>query len=402
MRHRVVIVGSSVGGVRTARALRAEGYTGHFTLVGEEPELPYDRPPLSKQVLTGAWPAERAGLLTAQAAADAGIELRLGVAARSLDTEARQVHLAGGEVLSYDDLVIATGASARPSPWQPESGVYTLRTLADCLTLKKCFASGASVVMIGGGFIGAEAAAAARSAGCHVTIVDAVANPMERAAGPVVGALLAEVQCRNGVRTRFGAGVQSVTGRAGDLVVTLSDDSVLRAEAVVVGIGARPNDQWLQGSGLTIEDGVVCDAYLAAAGAAHVFAIGDVARWAHPELHAQVRSEHWTNAADQARSVARTIARPGAREPYQPSDYIWSDQYDWKLQLAGQRACAVAEWVVGVLGAQRPQVAVLHGDAAGRLCAAVCLNWPKAFVQCRRLLDERAPVARARELLGGP
>jgi phthalate 3,4-dioxygenase ferredoxin reductase subunit len=395
-------VGSSVGGVRTARALRTEGFTGLITLVGEEPELPYDRPPLSKQVLTGAWPTERAGLLTAQAAADAGIELRLGVAARSLDTEARQVHLADGEVLPYDDLVIATGASARPSPWQPESGVYTLRTLADCRTLKKCFADGASVVMIGGGFIGAEAAAAARSAGCDVTLVDAVAVPMERAAGPVVGALLADVQRRNGTRTRFGVGVRSVTGRAGDLVVTLSDASVVRAEAVVVGIGAIPNDQWLQGSGLTVEDGVVCDAYLAAAGATHAYAIGDVARWPHPELDAEVRSEHWTNAADQARCVARTIARAGAREAYQPSDYIWSDQYDWKLQLAGQRSRAVAEWVIGTPGAERPRVTVLHGDAAGRLCGAVCLNWPKAFVQCRRLVDERAPVARARELLGAP
>jgi phthalate 3,4-dioxygenase ferredoxin reductase subunit len=402
VRHRVVIVGASVGGVRTARALRAEGFTGPITLVGEEPELPYDRPPLSKQVLTGAWPAERAGLLTAQAAADAGVELRLGEAARSLDTEARRVHLADGEVLPYDDLVIATGASARPSPWQPESGVYTLRTLADCRTLKKCFADGASVVMIGGGFIGAEAAAAARSAGCDVTLVDAVAVPMERAAGPVVGALLADVQRRNGTRTRFGVGVRSVTGRAGDLVVTLSDASVVRAEAVVVGIGAIPNDQWLQGSGLTIEDGVVCDAYLEAAGVTHVFAIGDVARWPHPELDAQVRSEHWTNAADQARCVARAIARPGARERYQPSDYIWSDQYDWKLQLAGQRSRAVAEWVIGTADAQRPRVTVLHEDAAGQLCGAVCLNWPKAFVQCRRLLDERAPVARARELLGGP
>jgi NADPH-dependent 2,4-dienoyl-CoA reductase/sulfur reductase-like enzyme len=402
VRHRVVIVGSSVGGVRTARALRAEGYTGHITLVGEEPGMPYDRPPLSKQVLTGAWPTERAGLLTAQAAEDAGIELRLGVAARSLDPEARQVHLADGEVLPYDDLVIATGASARPSPWQPESGVYTLRTLADCLTLKTCFADGAAVAMIGGGFIGAEAAAAARSAGCDVTLIDAVALPMERAAGPMVGALLADVQRGHGVRTRFGVGVQSVTGRAGDLVVTLSDASVVRAEAVVVGIGALPNDQWLQGSGLTIEDGVVCDAYLAATGATHVYAIGDVARWPHPELDAEVRSEHWTNAADQARCVARTIALAGAREAYQPSDYIWSDQYDWKLQLAGQRSRAVAEWAIGTADAQRPRVTVLHEDAAGRLCGAVCLNWPKAFVQCRRLLDERVPVARARELLGGP
>jgi NADPH-dependent 2,4-dienoyl-CoA reductase/sulfur reductase-like enzyme len=401
MRHGVVIVGSSVGGVRAARALRAEGYPGRIVLAGEEHEPPYDRPPLSKQVLTGVWPAERACLLTAQDAAAAGIELRPGMAARALDLAARRVQLADGTSLPYDDLVIATGASPRPSPWQPESGLYLLRTLADCLALRKRFADGASVVMIGGGFIGAEAAAAAWSAGCEVTLVDPVPVPMERAAGSVVGALLADVHRRNGVRTRFGVGVQSVSGRAGDLAVVLSDGSVLRAETVVVGIGAIPNDQWLQDSGLAVEDGVVCDAYLAAAGAAHVFAVGDVARWPHPGLDAMVRSEHWTNAADQARCVARNIARPGAREAYQPSDYVWSDQYDWKLQLAGQRARAVAEWIIGTPDADRPRVAVLHADAAGGLCAAVCLNWPKAFVQCRRLLDERAPAAQAREVLGG-
>ncbi len=401
MQHGVVIVGSSVAGVRTARALRSEGYLARITLVGEEPELPYDRPPLSKQVLSGSWPAERAGLLTMQAAADAGIELRLGVPARALDPEARLVQLADGESLPYDDLVIATGASARPSPWQAESGIFQLRTMADCRALKERFTDGATIVMIGGGFIGAETAAAARSAGCEVTVVDAVPVPMERAAGPVVGALLADVHRRNGVRTRFGVGVQSVSGRAGDLSVTLSDGSVLRAATVVVGIGAVPNDQWLQGSGLAIEDGVTCDAYLAAAGAAHVLAVGDVARWPHPELGAWVRSEHWTNAADQARCAARNIARRDAREAYQPSDYIWSDQYDWKLQLAGQRARAVAEWVIGAPGAPRPKVATLHADAAGLLCAVTCLNWAKAFVQCLRLLGERATAVRARELVGG-
>jgi phthalate 3,4-dioxygenase ferredoxin reductase subunit len=401
MRHGVVIVGSSVGGVRAARTLRAEGCQGRVTLVGEEPELPYDRPPLSKQVLTGAWPAERAALLTAQAAADAGIELRLGAPAQALDPKARLVRLATGESLPYDDLVIATGASARPSPWRPPSGVYLLRTLADCLALRKRFAGGGTVVMIGAGFIGAEAAAAARSAGCDVTLVDPVPVPMERAVGPVVGTLLADVHRRHGVRTRFGVGVQTVSGQAGDLTVTLTDGSELRAETVTVGIGAIPNDQWLHGSGLLVDDGVVCDAYLAAVGTEHVFAVGDVARWPHPEPAALVRSEHWTSAADQARCVARNIARPGTPEPFQPSDYVWSDQYDWKVQLAGHRARAVAEWTIGAPRAERPQVTVLHADAAGRLCAAVCLNWAKAFVQCRRLLDERAPAAQARDLLSG-
>jgi phthalate 3,4-dioxygenase ferredoxin reductase subunit len=247
-----VIVGSSVGGVRTAKALRAEGYGGRVILAGEEPGLPCDRPPLSKQVLSGAWPPERAALLSAQAAAADDIELRLGVPAVALDVSARQVRLADGTRLPYDDLVIATGASPRPSPWRPESGVYQLRTLADCLALREQFAGAGSIVMIGSGFIGAEAAAAARSAGCDVTLVDPVLVPMERAAGSMVGALLAGLQRRHGVRTRFGVGVRSVSGRAGDLAVTLGDDSVLQADAVVVGIGAVPNDQWLLGSGLTV------------------------------------------------------------------------------------------------------------------------------------------------------
>jgi phthalate 3,4-dioxygenase ferredoxin reductase subunit len=399
VRHGVVIVGSSVAGVRAARALRAEGYPGRITLVGAEQGPPCDRPPLSKQVLTGAWAPERAALLTAQAALADGIELRLGAPALALDLDIRRVLLADGDALPYDDLVIATGASPRPSPWRPESGVYQLRTLADCLALKERFAAGGAVVMIGGGFIGAETAAAARAAGCAVTIVDPVRVPMERATGPVVGGLLAGLHGRHGVAARFGVGVRAVTGQAGDLTVTLSDGTALQAGTVVVGIGAMPNDAWLGGSGLVVADGVVCDAHLAAAGAEHVFAVGDVARWPHPDLAAPVRSEHWTNAADQARCAAHNIAHPDALEAYRPSDYVWSDQYDWKVQVAGQRANAAAEWVIGDQAGERPQVMVAHADADGQLCAVVCLNWPRAFVQCRRLLDERASAVRARELL---
>jgi len=401
VRHGVVIVGASVAGVRVAKALRAAGYDGPVTLVGDEPGPPSDRPPLSKQVLTGAWEPERAALLTPEDAAAGQIELRLGRAARTVAVDTRQVLLDDGESLPYDDLVIATGASPRPSPWRPESGLYQLRTLADSLLLRERLTDGGPVVLIGAGFIGAETAAAARSADCPVTLVDPVPVPLERATGPVVGALLADLHGRHGAVTKFGVGVADVSGKAGDLTVSLLDGSSLRADTVVVGIGAVPNDQWLRGSGLVIEDGVVCDEHLAAVGAAHVFAAGDVARFPRPGRGALARGEHWTNAVDQARCVAHNIAHPGARERYQPSDYVWSDQYDWKVQIAGRRADACAEWIIGTPEAERPRVAELQADAAGRLCAVVCLNWPRAFVQCRRVLDERAPAAQARELIEG-
>ncbi|MEU9152814.1 FAD-dependent oxidoreductase [Streptomyces sp. NPDC048417] len=403
MAHQVVVVGSSVAGIRTAQALSAEGDADvAVTVIGEEAEWPYDRPPLSKQVLAGAWDRERIALLGESDATAAGIELRLGVAAAALDRTARRVKLADGNVVGYDTLVIATGLAARPSPWRPESGVHLLRTLADSANLKQRLVPGSSVVVIGGGFIGAEAAAAARTAGCEVTVVDPVAVPMARVAGPVLGELLSQVHARHGVDTRFGVGVRSVTGVAGDLTVTLDDGTRLRAATVVVGIGATPNVGWLADSGLTIDNGVVCDEYLAAVGAPGVYAVGDVARWPHPALGTLVRSEHWTNATDQARCAARNITHPGARVPYQPSDYVWSDQYDWKLQLIGRPLDGGREALVGDLEGQRPQAALLHADAAGRLCAAAVVNWPKALLQCRRMIAEGASLDQARERLAVP
>ncbi|MGW1876908.1 NAD(P)/FAD-dependent oxidoreductase [Streptomyces sp. NPDC001975] len=401
MAHKVVVVGSSVAGIRTAQALTADG-DADVTVIGEEAEWPYDRPPLSKQILAGAWDRERIALIAEADAAAAGIELRLGVAAAGLDATARRVKLADGGVVGYDTLVIATGLSARPSPWRPESGVHLLRTLADSTNLKQHLVPGSSVVVIGGGFIGAEAAAAARTAGCEVTVVDPVAVPMARVAGPVLGELLSQVHARHGVDARFGVGVGSVTGAAGDLTVTLDDGTRLRAATVVVGIGATPNVGWLADSGLTIDDGVVCDEYLAAVGAPGVYAVGDVARWPHPVLGTLVRSEHWTNATDQARCAARNITHPDARVPYRPSDYVWSDQYDWKLQLIGRPVAGGQDALVGDLAGQRPQAAVLHADAAGRVCAAAVVNWPKALLQCRRMIAEGASLDQARERLAVP
>jgi phthalate 3,4-dioxygenase ferredoxin reductase subunit len=395
----VVVVGSSVAGVRTAQALRTEGHRGRITLVGAEPDEPYDRPPLSKQYLTGAQTEERISLLPAAAAADAGIDLRLGVAASGLDLAGAQVHLADGARVPYDALVVATGLSARRPHWFPAAGAYVVRSIADSRALRSHLAPGVPVAVIGAGFIGAEVAASARAVGCQVTVIDPVAVPLGRLAGPKLGALLAGLHGRNGVQTRFGVGVSRVDGVEGALTVVLDDDREVAASVVVVGVGADPNVEWLYGTGLELDDGVVCDEFLRASDGS-VYAAGDVARYPHPGLGSSTRSEHWTNAADQARCVAHNIVSPLAPIAYQPSDYFWTDQYDWKLQVVGTPGAGVTEHLLGDLDGERPRAVVLFGNANGRLCGAAALNSPKLLVQCRRLLGLKVGVTEASAQLG--
>jgi NADPH-dependent 2,4-dienoyl-CoA reductase/sulfur reductase-like enzyme len=399
MAERAVIVGASVGGIRTAQALRAEGYEGPIVVVGDEAELPYDRPPLSKQILTGTWDLDRIALITESDAAEAGIELRLGVAAAGLVLNDRRVVLEDGSSLTYDTLVIATGLSAREPSWPVESGLFVLRTLRDSAALRTRFQPGVRVVFIGAGFIGAEAASAARAAGCEVTLVDVEPVPMGRVAGAAIGAQLSQLHERRGVQTRFGVGVRAITGTEGALSVHLDDGTELDAAIVVAGLGAVPNVGWLAGSGLPVDDGVLCDEYLRVDGGSSVYACGDIARFPQAGLGRAARTEHWTNAADQARCVAHNIVHPGQPTAYRPSNYAWSDQYDWKLQVVGSRAAAATEELIGNLLAERPQVASLYADANGVLCGAVVLNWPRALVLCRRLVADGGELAAVREQL---
>jgi phthalate 3,4-dioxygenase ferredoxin reductase component len=386
----VVVVGSSIGGVRTAQALRSEGFDGRVVLVGEEPELPYDKPPLSKQFLTGQWGLERVRLLTEEKAAEAGIELRLGSRATRLDVAERTILLADGSSLGYDSAVIATGASARPSPWRPESGVHVVRTLADSRALHGQLDGAGPVVVVGGSFIGAEVAASARELGHEVTVVDPLPTPIGRVVGPEIGRLFSELHHRHGVETRFGVGVEAVEGRAGDLRVRLTDGSRLPAATVVVGIGAVPNDEWLADSGLPIDNGVLCDQYSRALDAPDVFAVGDVARWFHPGHREYVRVEHWTNAVEQGVCAAHNIAHPDDLHAYSPVEYVWSDQYDWKAQIVGRPTHGTRFEMVGDLVGEKPRAAVLYTDETGRLCGAVTVNWPKALVQVRRMVTQGA------------
>ncbi len=399
----VVIVGSSVAGVRTAQALRRESYEGRIVILGAESELPYDKPPLSKQFLGGQWAADRVGLLTAEAAEQARIELRLGTAAAHLDVAEKQVVLDDGNRVDYDIAVLATGSQARPSPWAADSGLHVLRTLGDSLALAADLAHDGPVVVVGGGFIGAEVAATARSLGREVTVVDPLDVPVGRVLGDEVGALFIDLHHRNGVATRFGTGVEAVDGRAGELTVHLTDGQKLPAATVLVGIGALPNDGWLASSGLLVEDGVVCDEYCRAVGAPDVYAAGDVARWMHPQYGKTCRVEHWTNAVDQAACVAHNICHPEARRAYQPVEYVWSDQYDWRIQILGRPTHATGHQLIGDLrwpsgGKLRgPRAAALYGDGSGQLTGAATVNWAKASIACRKLLAAGAGFDEALE-----
>jgi NADPH-dependent 2,4-dienoyl-CoA reductase/sulfur reductase-like enzyme len=392
-----VVVGSSVGGVRTAQALRAAGYPGDVVLVGEEPDLPYDKPPLSKALLAGTASTPDIGLLTEQGAVDAGIRLVLGRAAIRLDVAARVVELADGERLRYDDVVIATGARARPSPWGELPGVHVLRTLADAIALRTDLLRGGPLVVIGAGFIGAEVAATARAMGVDdVTIVDPAPVAMSRVLDPAVARLFGLLHERQGVATRFGVGVTGIDRTEGALHVRLADGGTLPADAVVVGIGAVPNDGWLASSGLRIDDGVVCDRYSRAVGAPRIHAVGDVARWFHPRHDALVRVEHWTNAVEQAVCVAHNITHPEDLRAHSPVEYVWSDQFDWRIQLAGRTGGTFDHVTVDGADPAR-SFAVLYADTGGRLCGAVTANWPKALVICRRALAGGASLDDTRD-----
>ncbi|MBO1901317.1 FAD-dependent oxidoreductase [Leucobacter weissii] len=385
-RH-VVIIGASLAGTRAAEGLRAAGHVGPITLIGAEAELPYDRPPLSKDLLASDWSDETVAgfrLTTAAELEAAEVTLRLGVAAERLDLDRRVVELADGASAPFDVLVIATGAAARPSPWQPESGVYQLRTLDDSRAIAARLQTGKPLVVVGGGFIGTEIAAAAIGFGCDVTVVDPVPEPMARLVGPEIAGSLVDLHERNGAKTRFGVGVADIRGREDDLTVLLADGSRLETGAAVVGIGSIPGTAWLEGSGLTLDNGVVTDGNLRAIGAEDVYAIGDVARWPHPRRGTAIRAEHWTNASDQARYAATAIAQ-GDGAPYDSTDYVWSDQYDWKVHSIGWRDPEGSSIVVGDLGAQG-RTAVVHTAASGDVTGVVTVNWVRGLNLARRLL----------------
>ncbi len=332
----IVVVGASAVGLSAADALRLEGFTGTLTMVGDELRPPYDRPPLSKRVLTGDLEPHRTTLRQDVDLQRLRMDLKLGCRATHVDPVARTVTLDDGDRLDYDGLIIATGLRPRHLPFGRDlAGVHVLRTLDEALTLRVQLLAGPRVVVIGAGFLGSEIAATTRGLGLDVTLVDVESTPLARQLGTQVGGLVAELHEENGVRLCMGRGVTDLLGAGGRVAGVLLDDGTeLPAEVVVVAIGSEPAVDWLADSGLPLGDGVLCDSTCQVAPG--IYAAGDVANWPHPLTGERTRLEQRTNATRQALAAAgNLLAGPAGATPYAPVPFGWTDQFHAKIQFHG-------------------------------------------------------------------
>jgi 3-phenylpropionate/trans-cinnamate dioxygenase ferredoxin reductase component len=333
-RSTFVIVGAGLGGSVAAETLRAEGFDGRVVVVGDEPHLPYSKPPLSKGVLRGEQPPDEAQLRTHEWYKEDDIELRLGVRARSVDVAAREVELADDSRIPYDKVLLVTGGACRtlPVPGADLDGVFTLRTLDDSLAIKERLVPGAPIVVIGAGFIGAEVAASAQVIGCDVTVLEVADVPLSRVLGPEVGHIYSDIHRERGVNLRTGASLERIEGDGQVRRVVASDGRVHEAVAVVIGVGIEPDLGPVRGSQIAIGNGIVVNE-LCEASVDDVYAAGDVALHPNPILGRTIRIEQWQNAQHQAAAAARNML--GAGKPFAEVPWFWSDQYDLNLQMAG-------------------------------------------------------------------
>lgn len=328
----IVIVGGGLAAARTAEQLRRSEYSGAVTIVSDEDHLPYDRPPLSKEVLRSE--TDDVTLKPAEFYDENDITVLMGAGARSVDTAARTVTLTDGRELGYDELVIATGLVPKRIPSFPDlAGIHVLRSFTESLALREEAGSAQRAVVIGAGFIGCEVAASLRAMGVEVVLVEPQPAPLANVLGRQIGELVARVHRAEGVDVRCGVGVAEVLGTDRVEKVVLGDGSEVPADLVVVGIGSRPAVDWLEGSGIALDNGVVCDAE-GRSSAPHVWAIGDVASW-RDTVGNQVRVEHWSNVADQARVLVPAMLGKDVPEVVSVP-YFWSDQYDVKIQCLGE------------------------------------------------------------------
>ena len=377
--NNVVIVGAGAAGYAVAEGLHQNGFDGKVAIVGEETDDPYDRPPLSKEILSGAWEVPRAELITHRRIAPMNPEILRGVGAQALDAANHTVALTDGRTLEYDALVVATGITPRQLPHPECPSIHTLRTLQDALALRAALTAHEhpDLVIVGAGFLGLEVGATARGLGANVTVVEPVPGPpLASRIGTVAAERLLSLHERHGVTIHTGIGVEHVN--ESDVVRT--DGVVHDAHVILIAVGSTPTTEWLNGSGLSIDNGLVCDEFCHAGN--DVWGAGDVASWLHLGYGQRMRLEHRTHAQEMGHAVAKNML--GANEPFTPIPYFWTDQYDVRVQLAGViPRDATVELVEGdVAGDKFVQTYAAPGGVTGVLA----WNSPRQLAQYRREL----------------
>lgn len=388
--RRIVVVGASLAGLHAAKALRRHGHTGELVVLGAEAHMPYDRPPLSKQLLDGT--KSRQDLdLPVDPHLDA--DWHLGRRAVGLDLKDREVHVAAGRTYRYDGLVVATGSRARAWPGFAPPGLLTVRTVEDAHALSEAMGGARRLLVIGAGFLGGELAAAARRRGLDVVLVEPQTLPLLAAAGAAVGALVAELHVQAGIDLRLSTGVTSLeAGPDGRLTgAMLSDGSRVDADVAVAALGAVPNTEWLAGSGLQADRGLAVDERCRALledgePAERIVAAGDVTRWPHPLSPDLLSTGHWTHAVEQADVAARNLLRPDDTAPYRPVPSFWSDLHGTAIKSVGLPHVADTADVIEQDGPARRLVAAY--SSAGRLVGALTVN------RTSRLAVHRSALAR--------
>jgi NADPH-dependent 2,4-dienoyl-CoA reductase/sulfur reductase-like enzyme len=386
----VLIVGASLAGLRAAEEVRHEGHTGSIIVVGEEVHAPYDRPPLSKQVLSGKWEVKRIHHHTPEMQDALGIEYRLGRRASTLDPSARIVTCDNGSEIPYDGLIIATGAATRSLPGtEGMANVWMLRTLDDCLGIRadlEAAGDAPRLVVIGAGFIGSEVAATCQGMGARVTLLEAYHTPLARVLGDQMGQVCAQLHRSNGMDLRVSVNIdhlESAPRGPDPVTVVLDDGTRIPADVVVVGIGVSPSVGWLEGSGLELDNGVRCDGSLFVGD--RVVAAGDVANWMRPSAGRPTRVEHWTNAAEGGAACARNLLAGSAQAaPYDPIPFFWSDQYSTKIQMIGLPDAD--DEVVVVSGSAEEGKLIAIYRSGDRLSGVFSMSQPAKLMGYRPLL----------------
>jgi 3-phenylpropionate/trans-cinnamate dioxygenase ferredoxin reductase component len=387
--RRIVIVGASLSGLRAGQTLRREGFDGELTFIGKEVHRPYDRPPLSKGLLLKSSIPED---LFFPEIEELGAEWLLGRPAERLDLAGRHIDIPGDISVPFDGLVLACGVQARRPPFTRNiDGVFTVRELSDSTGLAQRLHPGHRLVIVGAGFIGCEVAAAARQLDVDVTVVDTLVQPMQTVLGETIGSICAAMHVEHGVKFHLGSAVEAIVGAERVHAVRLAGGELLEADTVVLSTGSAPATDWLTSSGLQVDDGVQCDAYLRALGARDIVAVGDVVRWPNPTFDgAQMRVEHWAHAAESGMAGARSLLHGESAGKFSTVPSFWSDQYDVKIQSVGLPSFSDAHAVVA--GSVQDRKFLVAYTLRESLVGAVAFNLPKPLAALRMAIMKGDPL----------